>query len=418
MPPRSNEAVMRLDTAPGLDCETVARRRDPGDSATGPANYCVTHVSSVHYTYDTRILIKECSSTAAAGYRTVFVSPLGRDELTPAGVQIRGAGIPRLTGRFGRWFLTVPRVIRAAMHERPDIVHLHDPELIIPGMILRLLGYRVIYDVHEHVPRAIMTKPYIPRPLRRLIAALAAGFEALAGRVMSGIVATSEPIAARFPAHKTVLVDNWVIAEEFRASQSRVPYADRSKRLVYIGVIARARGIMQILDAMTLLADKHDVRLTLGGNIADKALEEDMRAHPMWRRVDYKGFMDRPTMAEAFSQSRVGLVVYLPTPNNMVTSANKVFENMAAGLPVVASDFRTRNDVILGTGCGLTVDPTDPRAIADAIDRLFNDPEQAAEMGRRGAEAVDTHFSWEHEAEKLLALYARLIAGERARTGA
>lgn len=369
----------------------------------------IAHVSSVHHTYDTRILLKECTSTAAAGYRCVLVSALGRDEVSPAGVRIRGAGIPRLKGRLRRWFVTVPRVIRAAMAERPAIVHLHDPELIIPGLVLRMLGYRVIYDVHEHVPNAIMTKTYIPKALRWITARLAAGFEAVAGRVMSGIVATSQPIADRFPAHKTVLVDNWVIAEEFRASRDRVPYADRPKQLVYIGVISRARGIIQILDAMALLADTHDIRLALGGRIAGKDLEDEMRAHPMWPRVTYHGFMDRTQMAEAFADSRIGMVVYQPTPNNMVTSANKVFETMAAALPVVASDFRTRNDVILGAECGLTVDPEDPAAIAGAIGQLLDDPAEAERLGQNGAHAVDTHYSWEHEAEKLLALYAQLL---------
>jgi hypothetical protein len=81
---------------------------------------------------------------------------------------------------------------------------------------------------------------------------------------------------------------------------------------------------------------------------------------------------------------------------------------MAAGIPVVASDFPSWRELV--GDAGLLVDPYDVGAIATAIDTLLEDPEAAQAMGARGREAVREHYGWEAEAERLLSLYERLDA--------
>jgi len=83
---------------------------------------------------------------------------------------------------------------------------------------------------------------------------------------------------------------------------------------------------------------------------------------------------------------------------------------MAAGIPVVASDFPIWRGIVDGAGCGLLVDPLDARAIAAAVQRLLKDPREAEAMGRRGREAVATRYNWTAQAEKLLAFYHTLLA--------
>ena len=64
-----------------------------------------------------------------------------------------------------------------------------------------------------------------------------------------------------------------------------------------------------------------------------------------------------------------------------------------------------------GVDCALFVDPADPQAIADAVDWLAADPQRAAAMGRRGAEAVRERFTWAREEQALLSLYDDLLRG-------
>lgn len=56
-----------------------------------------------------------------------------------------------------------------------------------------------------------------------------------------------------------------------------------------------------------------------------------------------------------------------------------------------------------------TVDPLDPKAIAQAIEYLLTHPEEARQMGENGRRAVEEKYNWEKEAEKLLALYKELV---------
>jgi glycosyltransferase involved in cell wall biosynthesis len=86
---------------------------------------------------------------------------------------------------------------------------------------------------------------------------------------------------------------------------------------------------------------------------------------------------------------------------------------MAAGLPVIASNFPLWKEIVEGNKCGLTVDPLNPKEIAQAIEYLIEHPELRQEMGENGRRAVIEKYNWEQEAEKLLALYQRLL--ERAR---
>ena len=106
----------------------------------------------------------------------------------------------------------------------------------------------------------------------------------------------------------------------------------------------------------------------------------------------------------------VGLVVLHPTRNYLDALPVKMFEYMAAGLPVIASDFPLWRKIIDGAGCGLLVDPLDPQAIAEAIDWVLAHPEEAEAMGRRGREAVEAIYNWERESETLVNLYKQFLS--------
>jgi glycosyltransferase involved in cell wall biosynthesis len=87
-----------------------------------------------------------------------------------------------------------------------------------------------------------------------------------------------------------------------------------------------------------------------------------------------------------------------------------MFEYMAAGLPVIAADFPRFREIVEGSGCGICVAPRDPDAIAGAIEWIFDHPEEAREMGRRGRDLVLEIFNWEGQERSLLQLY-RCILG-------
>ena len=92
----------------------------------------------------------------------------------------------------------------------------------------------------------------------------------------------------------------------------------------------------------------------------------------------------------------------------------KLIEAMAAGRPVVASDFGRMAAIVRRSGCGILVPADDPTAHAAAIDRLFGDPELARQMGAAGRRAFEDGLSFEAQADRLTRLYAEVFAGRAA----
>ena len=95
------------------------------------------------------------------------------------------------------------------MREKAALCHFHNPELIPVALLLKLCGHRVIYDVHEDLPRQIRSKDWLVGPGRWVIAGLAGGLETVANFAFDAIVAATPAIARRFSPAKTVLVQNY-----------------------------------------------------------------------------------------------------------------------------------------------------------------------------------------------------------------
>ncbi len=87
----------------------------------------------------------------------------------------------------------------------------------------------------------------------------------------------------------------------------------------------------------------------------------------------------------------------------------KLFEYMAAGLPVVISDSLRWSAIVREFDCGLVVDPFDCNGIARAIVQIVMDPKRAQAMGERGRTLVNERYQWKSEAKKLQQLYATLV---------
>ncbi len=176
-----------------------------------------------------------------------------------------------------------------------------------------------------------------------------------------------------------------------------------------MGGITAIRGIKEMVKAVELIPAEWGVRLILAGKFSPPALEDDVSAMAGWSNVEYIGWQSRDEVADLLSKARIGLVLLHPTLNYMDAYPIKLFEYMAAGIPVVASDFPLWRKIVSDIGCGLLVDPLDPQAIADAVRWLLAHPVEAELMGKRGQDAVINKYNWNTESRKLLGVYQSLV---------
>jgi glycosyltransferase involved in cell wall biosynthesis len=116
-------------------------------------------------------------------------------------------------------------------------------------------------------------------------------------------------------------------------------------------------------------------------------------------------------MLHYVATSKVGLALHQPIPRYYLLgkgNGRKFFTYMQCGIPIVGPKFGKVGQVVREEKCGILVDTTNPRQIADAIVYLFEHPREAKAMGDQGKKAVQEKYNWEIEKQKLLNVYQRL----------
>ena len=365
------------------------------------------HLTSTHRPFDTRVFQKECKTLSREGIAVTLVVPHPQDEVHE-NIQIRAIPAPA-TGK-ERLKKTTGDVYRAALKENPNaIFHFHDSELLPHMILLKLRGRRIIYDAHEDTPRQIKYQHWIPDWLKAPVTLFMRTLEGIGGRLFDQIIVAEPVIAENFTKKNTTLLHNYPILAEF-APCHEIPYTSRPMHIGFAGGISEVRGVREVVRAMNLLDRVPDARLMMAGAFYPNTLKEEVEQYPGWRRVEFKGWVSREKVQQILGHSRVGVITRHPIERHLTAMPTKLFEYMAAGLPVVASDLPTIRPIVETHRCGLLVDPLDPKDIARALSYLLENPEEAEQMGRRGYEAVRDHFSWDVEQEKLLEVY-RSLAG-------
>ena len=364
----------------------------------------ITHLTSAHQRYDTRIFIKMCSSLAKCeDYEVSLVVADGNGNETKNNVNIVDIGA-KIGGRLSRMTKTVNKVFKKAVELDVDIYHLHDPELIPIGLKLKKLGKKVIFDSHEDVPKQMLGKPYLNAPLRRLIGAVFGMYESYACAKFDAIIAATPFIRDKFLKINlnTVDINNFPLLEELANTSE---WEKKQNEVAYVGGIAKIRGIEEVVQA---LGYTNEIRLNLAGEFSEASVEVSVKNYAAWSKVNELGFLNRGQINTVLAKSKAGLVTLHPVINYIDALPVKMFEYMAAGIPVIASNFPLWREIIEGNECGLCVDPLNPKAIGEAIQYLIDNPAQAERMGGNGRKAVEGKFNWPVEEEKLLDLYKGL----------
>ncbi len=367
----------------------------------------IVHLTSVHPPFDTRIFRKECWSLVQAGCRVTLVAPHSYNEVVD-GVQIKA--VPPAGRRLARMTLTAWQVGQVALRLNADLYHFHDSELIPVGLWLRLLGKKVIYDIHEDIPRDLLSRSYLPGWMLRLLSWGVERVENFASHYFSALITATPAIGRRFQHtnSRISIINNFPILDEL-AYSNNTAWDQRSPTVTYVGTIALERGLAEMVEALAYLPAHVQVRLKLAGEISPPQHRHMVSQLPGWQQVDELGFVDRTEVSRILSCVSAGLVILHPIPGFLESHPTKLFEYMSAGIPVIASDFPLWRQIIETAGCGLLVDPLNPKAIAEAIEYLLSHPAEAEAMGRRGREAVEKKYNWTVEKAKLLQLYEDLL---------
>jgi glycosyltransferase involved in cell wall biosynthesis len=354
-------------------------------------------LSSQHRHDDVRIYHKETRALMAADYPVMIACP----GPAPRGLDARTLSLSLPDGRLGRMATGWTKGMEAAVQSGAKIVHLHDPELLPAGLLLRLLGKQVVYDAHEDLPLQIVHKPYLPSWIKPTLSEAVRMGEGLMARQLDLVVGATPAIARRLGG---VVVRNLPDPDELLLP--RLPR--RPRQACYVGLISAQRGILTCIEA----AAQAGFHLMIAGEVSDPRFAHHLSMHPLRKHFTLLGRLDRQAIGRLLAQSSCGLCMLGDFPAYRQAIPIKLLEYMLAGLPFVASDFAGYRN--LGGHAGLYAPPGDAGAVAAAMMRLRDDPhlwERLSEHGRSRA----AYFTFEAEARRLVDAYIHLGKGQRGR---
>jgi glycosyltransferase involved in cell wall biosynthesis len=294
----------------------------------------------------------------------------------------------------------------AARREKADIYLLHDPELTLVGLLLKLGGQHVVYDVHEHVPYQILDKEWIPRRLRPAVAWLYDRYERAVVCRFDAVITAFEQIADRFPRANPVVIHNVPNLELWRPACPGEQTDEGRLIAAYSGAVQPDRCILELVQAADLVDPALKVDLWIIGDFSTPEYEARVRA-AAGARVRFYGYVPHAEIPPLLAQAHIGLMSLRPQLNSSANWPIKLFEYMAAGLPMVMAHNRFWLE--LAGGCAVTVNIQDPRDIARGITELASDPGRRAALGERTRRLVLERYSWTTEEPRLLDLFERLV---------
>lgn len=363
----------------------------------------VCHITTVHDLSDVRIFYKECRTLKEEGYEVYLVAKNNKDEKID-GINI--VALKQTKSRLGRMFISTFSALRKALKTKAKLFHFHDPELIFTGIILRLLGKKVIYDVHEDVAAQILYKDWVGKKFfRRIISFIFSIIEKIGILFFNKVVAAEPETGKKFRKKKTVIIRNFPIYSLID-NVDEIAIRKNKPAIIYVGGLTRVRGIKELISAVQYVS--HECELWLLGKWSDDNFKEECAELKGWKKTRYFGFKKPEEVYSYIKNADIGAALMHPYKNYLTNLPVKSFEYMTCKIPILMSNFEYYKKIY--QDCALFADPLNPKEIAKSIDFLLENKEIKHKMAANGRKLIEKEYSWEAEKKILIKLYNYLLS--------
>ncbi len=365
----------------------------------------ICHISSAHPRFDNRIFYKECISLYKNGFDVSLLVADGLGDEIKSGIKIFDAG--KTSNRIARFTSIFYKIYKKANEIDAEVFHFHDPELMILGYLLKLKGKKVIYDIHEDVPKDIMLKYWIPTLfLRGFAKYLYVILEKIFVKKFDLLITVSEEIGNNYSSNKekVLIIRNVAIVKSIDEAPVSKESKNKSFVVLYQGGLNPVRGISEMISAMQYL---EGVTLWLIGNWSSGQYRNECENLQGYNKVKYFGFIPLKDLFGYTKLADVCIINFLPLPHNEFSLPNKIFEYMACRKPVILSDFPYWRKIFGDAAC--YADSRDPIKIAEAVSFLKKNKIERNKLALKGRKLVDTEFSWERESQLLVNAYNKIL---------
>ncbi|WP_447979328.1 glycosyltransferase [Candidatus Nitrospira bockiana] len=373
-------------------------------------------MTSGHEVTDHRVYAKQVRSFLLMGARVTLVGyaePAARARLERV-ERLHLLTVPKPSSRLMRFLWQPWRCLWRARRERPDIIHVHDAEMLITFPVARLWWIRAkfVYDVHEDFANLMLIRDWIGRWSKPLVRLLTDGIEKTLASLADAIVGVTPPLTDKFKNRRRIVAYNYPAGTFFQAAGEwwQTP-AKREFDVVHLGTLSARRAEFLAETLRELQARRPAARSLVVGVSERIATVLAPRVPEGCLVLGKTSYDDIPRL---LSNAKVGVDVHpWRDPHLDVALPVKVCEYMAAGCAVVSSAMPVLKQVLDEAGVdGASVSVLEggaPSDYAEALERLLEVIDVGGDPGADLRRRARASMVWEREADRICALYRSLL---------
>jgi len=381
-------------------------------------NICMMVTNTV--TSDSRV-INEATSLASNGYElTVLAFKIGN---AASEERINGFAVKRFSSimRYNTFLGSLELFLKltlAAIRQNADIYHAHDTSTLLQCYIAaRLRHAPIIYDSHEvNVdPQDSGLRKSYRYPFYHIIEKL------LIGRVDAVITVNSyiaKYLENRYHLKKSIyiIMNCPSLKEDLQSGKTikNTPCLDEliiqkqknRKIIIYQGAISQRRCLKQLVEAMQYLPDKYCLFILGAGPLLPE-LKKFTASNNLNERIFFPGLIDLEQLQSCTKQADIGVTLVAEGLNYYLSSPNKLFQYIHAGLPIIAQNFPFYKEINECYDIGYLIESVEPQVIANAIKAVLEDDTLYLKMKSNTVIAKE-RYNWEKESKVLLEIYRKI----------
>lgn len=373
----------------------------------------VAIVTSIHPNFDARIW-KHARLLASNGIGVDLICPW---DVENGSVQdgVTFHPFPKAASRLSRPFSVPLRILPrlTKIFRSVDIVHFHDLDLL-PWMAMAAIGKTVVYDVHENYAEEMLIKEWIPKPLRKPAAFVVRTGQFLFSSVIKNIVlvAPSQEQSFRHRHFKRIYLYNY--ASTALLNNVKGSYLTRDDVVVFIGSQHVNNGSLLLLDIVeeTIKRMPH-IRFMATDRFSSQAFRkqvlDEIERRGIGNSIKLIPNVKPHELMDVLNGATIGISPNLRVPQQINGIHTKIFEYMAAGLPMVVSDLPHQVEVLTHNQCGVLAQPENPASFAVALENLVRDKHLAQSLGENGQRGFVNEYSYESQADHLISYYRQIL---------
>jgi glycosyltransferase involved in cell wall biosynthesis len=320
------------------------------------------------------------------------------------------------------WFKSGPlkfllfnlKLIWRILWRKYDTIHLRGL-WVLPAVGLRQIFRRshLIYDAHEYFAGLEILKG---RPIRKYVWL---HVEKLCIPFIHTLITVSEPLGElfqqRYPRLKKVMIlKNMPSVKDIQSFNSDKFLQDKARfTIIFHGYFLKGRALINTVRALALIKDVQIDLILMGEGPLKLELEYQIKQNNLQDVVSFQPFVEKDKLLPILARADIGLsLIEDDCINRKYSLPNKFFELISAGTPVLASNISTQQKYVDKYSLGLTVDPENIEAIAEAIQFMLKDESHRKIWAENCLTAAKSDLNWERESEQLKQLYKGLIVKE------